>query len=66
MEFIHLVGTESVKCAGQTINSASDNMIRAARTIDQAVYNFTRQIDRLEQLLEDVAFRIEKVVKREN
>jgi hypothetical protein len=52
MDMIHLIGADSVSNAGHAIERASSDMMRAASSIETAVFHFTQQIDRLEQLLE--------------
>ena len=52
MEHIYLQGSEQVEFAGNSIRSAAENMIRAANMINESVYQFQEQINKIEQLLE--------------
>ena len=52
MEHIYLQGSEQVEFAGSSIRSAAENMIRAANMINESVYQFQEQINKIEQLLE--------------
>lgn len=52
MENIFLVGSEDVQRAGHNMTSAASDMLRAANLINETMYSFQQQIDRLEGLLE--------------
>ena len=52
MENVYLLGSEGVEKAGHNISAAASDMIRAANIIDQSVFNFQEQINRLELLLQ--------------
>lgn len=52
MEYMTLIGAEDVRNAGQTISSASQDIMRAANIISESLQEFKQQVDRLEQLLE--------------
>ncbi len=55
METIYLRGAEDVERAGRNVQSAADQMQRAAATIQETLTNFQYQVeqwfDRLEALL---------------
>lgn len=56
-DYVTLIGTEEVRCAASTIQSAADTMARAAGSMDDTLH---RSLLRLEELV----FRIEAAVEK--
>ena len=54
MENIYLIGSEDVRNAARIIIEASENMTRAADTIDNAVRTFGQHVDRLIESMERI------------
>lgn len=44
-QYVHLIGAEDIRRAGSNINSAADNMQRAASNFDQSIFSLRQYMD---------------------